>query len=143
MQLARHSDPKLTAKRYGRAQLHDLAGTVEKMASILGGNPAPESLPEAIRATGTDNAVPKRVARALHMSVPADEKTCESMRKMPSPVTADCHRDAPHETQGLQADEATCERMRQAPPEGLEPSTYGLENRCSIRLSYGGVALFA
>lgn len=31
MQLARHSDPRLTLKRYGRAQLSDLAARVEKM----------------------------------------------------------------------------------------------------------------
>jgi integrase len=29
----------------------------------------------------------------------------------------------------------------QIPPAGLEPATFGLENRCSIRLSYGGSVL--
>ena len=28
-----------------------------------------------------------------------------------------------------------------APPGGLEPPTHGLGNRCSIRLSYGGLQL--
>ena len=46
----RHSDPKLTAKRYGRAQLHDLAGAVEKMPLHFG----PSQGPETMRATGTD-----------------------------------------------------------------------------------------
>lgn len=27
-------------------------------------------------------------------------------------------------------------------PPGLEPGTYGLENRCSIRLSYGTIQLY-
>jgi hypothetical protein len=29
--------------------------------------------------------------------------------------------------------------LRKAPPAGLEPATLGLEDRCSIRMSYGGV----
>jgi integrase len=48
MQLARHSDPKLTMARYGRAQLHDLAQTVERMPVLLGKGPAPN-----LAATGT------------------------------------------------------------------------------------------
>src|SRR5262249_44727154 len=50
MQLARHSDPKLTMARYGRVQLHDLGATVERLPSLTGGSPAPE----ALRATGTE-----------------------------------------------------------------------------------------
>jgi integrase len=34
MQLARHSDPKLTMARYGRATLHDLGGAVEKLPDL-------------------------------------------------------------------------------------------------------------
>ncbi|HYT89387.1 MAG TPA: tyrosine-type recombinase/integrase [Gemmataceae bacterium] len=51
MQLARHSDPKLTMARYGRAQLHDLGAAVERLPALL-----PKTGPknEAVRATGTD-----------------------------------------------------------------------------------------
>jgi hypothetical protein len=35
MQLARHSDPKLTLAVYGRAQLHDLAGAVDRLPNVL------------------------------------------------------------------------------------------------------------
>jgi integrase len=35
MQLARHSDPKLTMAVYGRAQLNDLAGTVNNLPAVL------------------------------------------------------------------------------------------------------------
>ncbi len=35
MQLARHSDPKLTMRRYGRAQLRDLAEAVGRLPSVL------------------------------------------------------------------------------------------------------------
>ena len=52
MQLARHSDPKLTMAVYGRARLHDLAGAVDRLPSLgtSGENP-PEG---GLQATGTD-----------------------------------------------------------------------------------------
>ena len=49
MQLARHSDPKLTMAVYGRAALHDLGAAVERLPSLLASNQA-----ASIRATGTD-----------------------------------------------------------------------------------------
>ncbi len=49
MQLARHSDPKLTMAVYGRAQIHDLGQTVRRLP-LLPGSPGAE----AARATGTD-----------------------------------------------------------------------------------------
>jgi hypothetical protein len=53
MQLARHSDPRLTMARYGRAQIHDLGAAVERLPSLVSGTgPSRESL----RATGTDPA---------------------------------------------------------------------------------------
>jgi integrase len=51
MQLARHSDPKLTMAIYGRAQLHDLGEAVKRLPALTG---ATEDTPEAVAATGTD-----------------------------------------------------------------------------------------
>src|SRR5207249_2348211 len=51
MQLARHSDPKLTMAVYGRAQLHDLGQAVRRLPGLLSG---PEAKTQAARATGTD-----------------------------------------------------------------------------------------
>jgi integrase len=51
MQLARHSDPKLTMAVYGRAQLHDLGWAVERLPDLFSGPGA-----EAEAATGTDGA---------------------------------------------------------------------------------------
>jgi integrase len=51
MQLARHSDPKLTMAVYGRAQLHDLGQAVRRLPSLLDAG-SPER--EAVRATGTE-----------------------------------------------------------------------------------------
>jgi hypothetical protein len=60
MQLARHSDPKLTMARYGRAQIHDLAGTVERMPVLLT-DTSPETNVQHLQATGTDPAVAQAV----------------------------------------------------------------------------------
>jgi len=52
MQLARHSDPKLTAKRYGALALHDLSAAVAAL-------PSPRTPGrEAASRTGTDDAAP-------------------------------------------------------------------------------------
>jgi hypothetical protein len=53
MQLARHSDPKLTMAVYGRAQLHDLGEAVGRLPAMLSG---PKAERQALRATGTDGA---------------------------------------------------------------------------------------
>jgi integrase len=50
MQLARHSDPKLTMAVYGRAQLHDLAEAINRLPTLL----SPTTGAERLRATGTD-----------------------------------------------------------------------------------------
>ncbi len=53
MQLARHSDPKLTMAVYGRAQLHDLGEAVRRLPDLLdAGSPAGG----AAKATGTGGA---------------------------------------------------------------------------------------
>src|SRR5262249_37660350 len=51
MQLARHSDPKLTMAVYGRAQLHDLAATVDRLPLPTSGA---RTSAAALAATGTD-----------------------------------------------------------------------------------------
>ncbi len=53
MQLARHSDPKLTMAVYGRAQLHDLGAAVDRLPSMIDG---PSGEKENLLATGTDVA---------------------------------------------------------------------------------------
>jgi hypothetical protein len=49
MQLARHSDPKLTMARYGRAQTHDLGEAVNRMPSLL---PDAANGKQVLQATG-------------------------------------------------------------------------------------------
>jgi hypothetical protein len=45
MQLARHSDPRLTMARYGRAQLRDLGSAVESLTPLLPGGVKREAAP--------------------------------------------------------------------------------------------------
>ena len=54
MQLARHSDPKLTMAVYGKAQLHDLGEAVGRLPALLGDDASPQG--QALKATGTDGA---------------------------------------------------------------------------------------
>jgi integrase len=105
MQLARHSDPKLTMAVYGRAQLHDLAGAVEKLPALL----SPNSGGEAVRATGTDGAEAVRPRPRLDHT---DAVRCEPMRPhdnspMGEELTERCHN--PFVLAGVEND---CEGMR-------------------------------
>ena len=53
MQLARHSDPKLTMARYGRAQLHDLGIAVDRLPSLTA---EVTTQSQEAKATGTEGA---------------------------------------------------------------------------------------
>jgi hypothetical protein len=64
MQLARHSDPKLTMAVYRRAQLHDLVAAVEGISSLLppAGRPGEAA---ALPGTDTDGVPPAWHASAV------------------------------------------------------------------------------
>jgi integrase len=92
MQLARHSDPKLTMAVYGRAQLRDLHGAVAKMPALL----SPDR-PDTLAATGTDGQSvmdpPPPLAPLLAV---APDLGCGSVRRhehasMEEGVPGDCH----------------------------------------------------
>ena len=51
MQLARHSDPRLTMATYGRSQIHDLGAAVDVLPALLTNSVETE---RALQATGTD-----------------------------------------------------------------------------------------
>ena len=64
MQLARHSDPKLTMAVYGRAQLHDLGRAVERLPDLLAGPGV-----EAPAATGTDGTATRHAGACSALAV--------------------------------------------------------------------------
>ncbi len=55
MELARHSDPKLTMKTYAKVSLHNLSRVLDGMP---GANVRPDREPQSQQATGTDNFAP-------------------------------------------------------------------------------------
>jgi len=128
MQLARHSDPKLTMARYGRARLTDLGTTLERMPTLLPGI-GPTGI--SARATGTDGKP------ALHSPLlspglgyaPDLGGERLSLVDNGSPLLRD---DAtPYPKRRLLAVGNACERLNELPPAGFGPATYGLGKRPS------------
>ena len=124
MQIMRHSDPKLTAKRYGRAQLHDLAGAVDKLPPLMGPSRTPTREAKEMRATGTDDSAPLRLAPVLYSPAISDAGTCELMRESPIDVTADGHTVSPRNLQGMRADEGRCGNMTGVETKGVRPLSF-------------------
>jgi hypothetical protein len=83
MQLARHSDPRLTMARDGRVQLHDLGATVERLPPLVD-RPGPQPL----RATGTDGNCLPRVSLLAQKPAQTVDSGCER-------VTAADHQSRP------------------------------------------------
>jgi integrase len=86
MQLARHSDPKLTMAVYGRAQLHDLGRAIRRLPNLTDGPQKQE-----LAATGTTGG--GAPSPRLHhfgenpcVSVRADEKTTAGERAASPPL---------------------------------------------------------
>jgi integrase len=81
MQLARHSDPRLTMAVYGRAQLHDLGQAVGRLPSLLS---SPQNENEPLAATGTDDkpasAFPPGGVSSLRTACASRDEKCESVR---------------------------------------------------------------
>jgi hypothetical protein len=79
MQLARHSDPKLTMARYGRAQLHDLGAAVSAMPPLVAG-PATEAQP--LHATGTEGAERAPCRESLRSACASNESGGGPLRRL-------------------------------------------------------------
>jgi hypothetical protein len=120
MQLARHSDRKLTMAVYGRAQLHDLGRAVERLPDLKTG-PATEA--GALKATGTTDT---RGSRHVPQHVPADDAGRDSLRILESPEGGEAETTSattPRICKGLRPVESVCDSLIEAPRPGLEPGT--------------------
>src|SRR5262249_35565108 len=114
MQLARHSDPKLTMAVYGRAQLHDLGRAVERLPDLQAG---PEA--ETGAATGTDGAVPDsgdkitpRPCGAYSTPTGVADRGGESLGVFESPEGGEVENDTGRNPVILQGVEAGCDPLR-------------------------------
>ncbi len=135
--LARHSDINLTLTRYSHTVLGDQAEAIESLPDLSPSKPDREQL----RATGTPDtdrvrdslptslprdlprrAVPPPIPIASRCTVRKEGRQSGSHVSSGKPRTygAPLHRVAPYYTDG-----------ENEPPVGFEPTTCGLQNRCS------------
>jgi integrase len=131
MQLARHSDPKLTMARYGRAQLHNLAAAVGRLPRLL-----PDDLQTGrlkLRATGTDGQNQDLRQFPLSNNCPALVQTPDSECVRVRLVETAGPGEGPNTTGPnplpLQGVEAGCDSLRMP-----EPSSGGWDRTTDIRL---------
>ncbi len=127
-ELAGHSNPNLTA-RYSHRRLHDLAGAVEKLPSLLPGREN-ESEATALRATGTEGpTAPVQLPASCSPVAQTVASRCEGLRLAEAIMVEDeRQRDdaTPSSCKELRSSESDCEGMRVVSRLGLEPRTYGL-----------------
>jgi integrase len=82
MQLARHSDPKLTMAVYGRAQLHDLGEAVRRLPVLLS---PPETEAPSLAATGTDGELPPTAVASLRPACAPADAGCDFLTTLDTP----------------------------------------------------------
>jgi hypothetical protein len=132
MQLARHSDPKLTMAVYGRAQLHDLGAAVGRLPSLHAG---PENQGERLAATGTDGESPAGLPSSLRSACASDDARSQFLRAIDQ-TTLDgdeqATNDKPLARQGVENDRERLIPSDKAPRVGLEPTTNRLTDAGSL-----------
>jgi excisionase family DNA binding protein len=128
MHLARHSDPKLTLKRYGKPRLHDMAATVARLPRLLPEH-APDAQPAeapALRATGTDDSpvvlVAPMVAPTAAGRTPQPDGRCGRGPEMALPSS---HRNS-LSGEGVAGRRGQVMATEEVAATGFEPVTHGL-----------------
>jgi Phage integrase family len=110
MQLARHSDPRLTMAVYGRAQLHDLGAAVGRLPDLFNGGSEPQSL----RATGTDSALSggseNDDVRCTRVAQKNDNAR-DALRLADSPTAAGVENETGRKPLQIKAFEASCDAL--------------------------------
>jgi hypothetical protein len=127
MHLARHTDPKLTTARYGRARLHDLAAAVERLPRRLPDEPADGQ--EVLRATGTGGRKADPANPSCPALVQAPDSGCIRLRVVEGTRPGGTANAAGPNPLSPQEVEAGCEALR-----GAETSSGGWDRTSDTRL---------
>jgi integrase len=121
MQLARHSDPKLTMSVYGRTQLHDLGEAVRRLPDLLHGPASPAA---AFAATGTDDQpgreLPPSEVSSLRSACASADVSCGSLSVIDNPFTTAGDDDG--NEQALENQGVECGRELVIASEGSSPT---------------------
>jgi integrase len=102
-ELARHSDIRLTMNVYTHAHLHDLAGAVEGLPSLLPSGRTPEAA--ALKATGTDG-------RHCPQHCPGIDSVRDSLRAVEAPRGEEEEEVGCRNSGSASVLESDCERVR-------------------------------
>ena len=134
--LARHSDPRLTANRYMHLDMEHQTAAIQSLPRpddpVSRGDAEPS---EQATSEPTDQTlVAGMVAVNPIASCPAE--ATDGSDEDDEPGTP--QKPKPLQRQGLGSDCHQMTPIERVPPAGFEPTTFGLGNRRSILLSYGG-----
>ncbi|HVK19159.1 MAG TPA: tyrosine-type recombinase/integrase [Fimbriiglobus sp.] len=136
MTLARHSDPKLTMRTYGRLRLADLGSAVGRLPSLTPGTGAGSPV-AALPATGTDG---RHGPRHVPEHVPASDSGRERLRTGGGEDATGPLPSSPV-FQGNDDRRGPVRVSEEAPRVGLEPTTNRLTGGCPIPTAFRGSRL--
>ncbi len=121
-EIMRHSDINLTMGTYTHLQDSDKTDAINKLPKI-------QITKKKLAKTGTLDTPEKLTGNLTENSIKPQQNTAKSSKGKICKAK-DTKAITPCNTNGLQ-------KVTTTRPAGLEPATYGLEIRCSVRLSYG------